>query len=208
MQRSRRRRQPAVVYALYLNAALLGGILLVLAGRGSMPSFLPAAYGAPQVQPIAGGGSIYLMPAQFSQSTWGCYVMDVDRQTLCAYQYFPNTGEKSLRFVAARHFTHDLKVKNYNTTPDPLEIKRNHDAEQNNLRGADEPQPAAQDPGPQPAPADGNLPPEPQPQPDQSPEAGPRPATPDDSAPADPPAATDPASDTAPPAEESPAAEE
>lgn len=149
----RPRRQPAVVYALYLNAALLGGILLVLLGRGGGggPSFLPSAFAGPQGQPIAGGGTLYLMPAQFSQSTWGCYVMDTDKQTLCAYQYFPNNGEKSLRFVAARQFSFDLRRKNFNTFPDPLEMKALGEAEQNGARGippAPEAAPAETNPNP------------------------------------------------------------
>ena len=129
------RRQPALVYALYLNAALLGGILLVLLGRDSGPSFLPSAYGGPLTQPIAGGGTLYLMPAQFSQSTWGCYLMDIDKQTLCAYQFYP--GEKQLRFISARQFSYDLRQKNFNTDPPPQEIKGWNEAGEAAPRGAD-----------------------------------------------------------------------
>jgi hypothetical protein len=62
------------------------------------------------------------MPAQFFTSMWGCYVMDVDAQTLCAYQYFP--AEKELRLVAARNFRYDRQLGKFNTEkPSPAEVK-------------------------------------------------------------------------------------
>jgi hypothetical protein len=81
---------------------------------------LPAALA--EGQPIAGGGSLYLMPGQLSLNTFGCYVMDTDAQTLCVYQYFP--GEKELRLLAARSFRHDRRLGNFNTIPDPREVEK------------------------------------------------------------------------------------
>ena len=63
--------------------------------------------------------------------------MDIDAQTLCAYEYIP--GEKSLRFVAARNFRYDRQLKRYNTTPNPEEIKQRVELEKNGVRGRDEP---------------------------------------------------------------------
>ncbi|MDW8262991.1 MAG: hypothetical protein RMJ35_10745 [Phycisphaerales bacterium] len=110
----------SVVVALWVNAALLAAVVVLLVSRGGLPEVLPAAYGQP-AQPIAGGAGLFLMPAQFSQNTWGCYVMDVDTQTLCAYQFLP--GEKQLRLIAARNFRFDRRLGNFNTTPAPLEVK-------------------------------------------------------------------------------------
>jgi hypothetical protein len=117
-----RRTQPLIV-ALYLNAALLAGILVALLCGARTPSFLSAAFAAgPAPQPIAGGSGIYLMPAQFSQNQWGCYVMDVDAQTLCAYQWM---GDKKLRLVAARGFRHDRQLHDFNTdNPTPEEVEK------------------------------------------------------------------------------------
>lgn len=118
----------ALVIALYVNGALLLAILVAVmsSGNGSrFPSILPAAYGAAPAapQPIAGGGGLYLMPAQFTQNQWGCYVMDVDAQTLAAYRWFD--GEKKLRLVAARSFRNDRKLQNFNTdNPTPDEVAR------------------------------------------------------------------------------------
>lgn len=121
MQRPRQN-QPLVI-ALYLNAALLAGILIALLSGPRMPSFLSSAFAAgPAPQPIAGGSGIYLMPAQFSQNQWGCYVMDVDAQTLCAYQWM---GDKKLRLVAARSFRHDRQLHDFNTdNPTPEEVRK------------------------------------------------------------------------------------
>jgi hypothetical protein len=117
----RSRRHPAVVYALYVNAAVLVAILVaILAKSDSAPSLLPAAY-AQQQPPIAGGGGVFIMPAQFSVNTWGCYLLDIDAQTVVAYQFYP--GDRQLRFVAARNYRYDRRMANYNTTPAPAEIK-------------------------------------------------------------------------------------
>ena len=133
----RRPRRPnrSLVFALYLNAAMLLGIVVLLLSRGGVGS---QAIAAPsQTPPIAGGGGVFLMPGQLSISTWGCYLMDIDAQTLCAYEYIP--GEKSLRFVAARNFRYDRQLKRYNTTPNPEEIKQRVELEKNGVRGRDEP---------------------------------------------------------------------
>jgi hypothetical protein len=116
-----------LVIALYLNAAVLVVIAFTLMSRPTAPSFLPAALAQNQ-QPIAGGAGLFVMPAQFSVNTWGCYLLDVDTQTLCAYQFYP--GDKLLRLIAARNFRSDRRLSNFNTTPAPLEISDLLDKEQ------------------------------------------------------------------------------
>jgi hypothetical protein len=115
----RSRQSNGITVALWTNAILLAGILIALLNRSGW-STLPAAFGADEQgriplapQPIAGGGGLFLMPAQFAVNQWGCYIMDVDRQTLCAYQYLP--AERQLRLVAARNFVYDRQLKNFNT---------------------------------------------------------------------------------------------
>ncbi len=49
--------------------------------------------------PIAGGAGVFVMPAQIGPGQWGCYLLDVDAGTLCAYQYMPG----SRRFNSAPH---------------------------------------------------------------------------------------------------------
>jgi hypothetical protein len=123
------RHRPLVI-GLYLNAALLLAILAAMISRGGGPSAFAAAPISPE--PIAGGGSMYLMPAQFSVNTWGCYIMDIDTQTLCAYQFSP--GEKELKLVAARYFHWDRRLGNFNTTPPWPDIQKLTEIEAQGVR--------------------------------------------------------------------------
>ncbi len=138
-------RNRPLLFALYLNAALLAGLLLVLLTRGQSPTLISSAYGVPppQAPPIAGGANLYLMPAQFSVNTWGCYIMDIDAQTLCAYQFYP--GDKLLRLVAVRNFHFDRKLNDFNTLPHAAEIEKLVNMEHEAIRGAEE-HPAPQSP--------------------------------------------------------------
>ena len=153
----RRARRNPVATALYLNAALLLAILVALVSRSggvAVGSMLPAAFGA-EGQPIAGGGSLYLMPGQMSMNTFGCYVMDTDAQTLCAYQFYP--GEKALRLVAARSFRHDRRLGNFNTEPDPRDVEKWVELERNRGRAPAPAQDGAAAPA-QPSQTDRNRP--------------------------------------------------
>lgn len=131
VRRLARRRPQWLVVGLSINALLLTLVLGVLIGRGTMSRasmpFESIALGQPSPQPIAGGAGFYVMPAQLDRDTWGCYVMDVDAQTLVAYQYDPKG--RNLRLVAARSFQFDRQLRSYNTTPSPLEIRQIVDLE-------------------------------------------------------------------------------
>lgn len=132
MIRPRRRRNRSLTIALWANAALLAILVIAVIGRGNLLG--SSATAAPVLPPIAGGGGRFLMPAQFSISTWGCYVMDIDKETLCAYQFYPS--EKQLRLVAARDFGNDLNLRDFNTTPHPDEIQKLIEMEKNAVREA------------------------------------------------------------------------
>lgn len=131
----RPRRQPALVYALYINAALLLALLIAVLSRGN--GLGSSASAAPQMTPMAGGGSLYLMPAQFSINTWGCYVLDIDTQNICAYQYLP--GANQLRFVASRNIHEDRKLREWNTAPPLSDIARYNQVQEGGIRGANAP---------------------------------------------------------------------
>src|SRR3954454_14664960 len=83
---TRLRRHNPIATALYVNAALLLAILVAILSRSG--SMLPTAFAQnlPQQQPIAGGAGLFVMPAQLSDRVWGCYLLDVDTQTLSCYQ--------------------------------------------------------------------------------------------------------------------------
>lgn len=129
-----RRPNRALTAALWANAVLLGGVLVVLLGRSNTPSLLPAAFA--QQPPIAGGGGVFIMPGQVQSNVWGAYLLDVDAKTICVYQYFP--GEKKLRLSAARSYKYDTKLENFNAdNPSPREVKAL--VERQNAAAADNP---------------------------------------------------------------------
>jgi hypothetical protein len=136
MRRNRRRNRPLVI-ALYLNAALLTALLVAFLSRGNGSMALAARpNGLPQ---IAGSNGVSIMPAQFANSNWGCYLLDSEKETLCAYEYMQ--GSKELRLVAARYYHYDRDVKDFNTTPHPDDIKRINQVGDADVRGKQKPQP-------------------------------------------------------------------
>jgi len=161
LPRSRRQRSSRrVVVALYVNAALLLAVfaaLLFKDGRGPI-SLLPAAYGA-DGPAIGGGGNLYLIPGQFSERTYGCYVMDTDAQTLCVYRF--DGAATTLKLIAARNFRNDRRLGHFNTTPDPKEVETMVETERSGTRRARAAQDGAADDGATgtaPAPAPGQSP--------------------------------------------------
>jgi len=135
---TRARRQRPLLIALYLNAALLLAALATLWTRGAPSSFLPSAFGATLApQPIAGGANLYLMPAQFSPNQWGCYILDIDTQSLCAYKYNPTGTDSALQLVAARRITYDRKLTNFNSSkPSWMDIQKLIEQQNQGIRGA------------------------------------------------------------------------
>jgi len=125
------RRYKSIVLALYVNAAVVVLLALVLLGRGAgAPDFASAAFAQPQPQ-IGGGAGVFIVPAQFSDTSYGCYIMDVDAQTVCAYQYFG----KQLKLVAARNFRWDRRLNRFNTEgPNPDEVRQMVEQEQQDAR--------------------------------------------------------------------------
>src|SRR5437764_13376575 len=96
---------------------MLAANLIATLARSDSPNVLPAALAQGRQGPIAGGGGLFVMPAQLSGNTWGAYLMDIDRGTLSVYQFFP--GSRQLQFVASRKFTNDTKLEDFNTAPTP-----------------------------------------------------------------------------------------
>jgi len=135
------RRNQSLLIALYVNAALMLAVLIALLVRSGPPTFLSVASAAPfSPQPIAGGGNLYLMPAQFSSNSWGCYVLDIDTQALCAYRYRPTNDGADLQLVAARKISYDRKLTNFNTAkPSPNEVKQMVEHELAGIRGQENP---------------------------------------------------------------------
>jgi hypothetical protein len=119
-----------IVYALYVNGAILLAILLTLLGRVRTGEGTAIAQAVTDQPPITGGNGIFVMPCQLHPEVWGCYLLDTQRQTLAVYEY--RAGEKALVLSAARNFRFDLDLKNYNTFPAWYDIQKAvEDAAQN-----------------------------------------------------------------------------
>lgn len=131
------RHRPAVVVALYVNAALLTGVLATLVFKDTSLSVLPAARAA-DGPAMGGGGNLYVIPGQFSERRYGCYLMDTDAQTLCVYQF--DGASTKLRLIAARNFRHDRRLSQLNTDPDPKEVEMMVETERSGRRGQARPQ--------------------------------------------------------------------
>ncbi len=116
---SPRPRNP-VVLVLWVNAVLLAAIFVVMLSRGG-PALVSPAMGQFQ-PPIAGGAGVFVMPGQMAINKWGCYLLDVDRQTLVAYEYSP--VERHLQFMAARSYKYDREMHDVSTSPPTEEIRR------------------------------------------------------------------------------------
>ncbi|MGA2442832.1 MAG: hypothetical protein ABSH08_17905 [Tepidisphaeraceae bacterium] len=121
-----------VVYALYVNAALLLAILAAILGHGRSTIRAADAQAAADLPPIAGGNGIFVMPCQLHPEVWGCYLLDTQRQVLCVYEY--RAGEKALVLSGARNFRFDLDLKNYNTFPAWYDIQKAVDDAAKNQR--------------------------------------------------------------------------
>ena len=119
----------AATLALYgVGALLLANLMATLLRSDS------AVAQAQRQPPIAGGGGLFIMPAQLSGNTWGAYLMDIDKGTLAVYQFFPGTSQ--LKFVAARKFTNDTKMENWNTSPSPQEVADLVEKQNKGIRGS------------------------------------------------------------------------
>jgi hypothetical protein len=119
-----------IVYALYINGAILLAILVTLIGRVRTPEGTALAQAVQDQPPITGGNGIFVMPCQLHPEVWGCYLLDTQRQTLAVYEY--RAGEKALVLSAARNFRFDLDLKNYNSFPAWYDIQKAvQDAAQN-----------------------------------------------------------------------------
>src|SRR5258707_6458199 len=95
-----------IFLALSANAIVLLLILLVLVSRDNRVGMSSEAFGQlAQQPPIAGGNGLFVMPAQLSPNTWGCYLLDSVNKKLCVYQFSP--GEKLLRLAAGRDIEND-----------------------------------------------------------------------------------------------------
>jgi len=95
--------------------AVIATCLLIEVGFATSPA------GA-QVTAGAGAGKIFVVAGQVSRDTYGLYLIDTQNATICMYEWLP--GTRKFRLMAARNYSFDLKLDDYNTTPSPREVKK------------------------------------------------------------------------------------
>jgi len=71
----------------------------------------------------ADGGDIMIVGGQVTKDSYGLYLVDRKNRTICMYQWLPAT--RKLRLMAARTFSCDVQLDDYNADrPTPSEVKR------------------------------------------------------------------------------------
>jgi hypothetical protein len=96
--------------------AVIAACLLMEVGLGG-----PAA----QAQVSSGQRrNVFAVAGAIARDGYGIYLVDVDSGTMSLYEWVPDrvTGRK-LRLLAARNYSFDLQLDDYNTEPLPREIK-------------------------------------------------------------------------------------
>lgn len=103
---------------LWVIAILLAVIATALVLRPDGVRSLQAAYGQ---TPMTGARGIFAFTGQLDRNSFGLFMMDVDSSNVWCYQYLP--GRQRLRLVAARSFSCDRYLENYNCDePTPKQV--------------------------------------------------------------------------------------
>ncbi len=110
-------RQRAALWVLVVLLAVVAGALLV--ELGASPSQAQTAL------PAGGGSNVLLVAGQIFADSYGCYILDTQKSTICVYQWVSAPKRMPiLKFVAARNYTFDLKLEDYNTELTPREVRK------------------------------------------------------------------------------------
>jgi len=114
------RRNSGALTARWLVVGLLAVIavtLLIQVGEGDA-----AADRAPLAAGSASSDSLLVVAGQVTRDSYGLYLVDQENRTICVYQWMATS--RKLRLLAARTYSIDVKLDQYNTEPDPMEIKK------------------------------------------------------------------------------------
>lgn len=108
-----------IVVLLAFIAGALGGRLLF----GQDPAVAQADSAGAATGPAGGADGVFAVAGQITRDTYGLYLVDVRRGTICVYQYFSGR-QNLLRLVAARTFIYDRQLDSYNTQPLPKDVAK------------------------------------------------------------------------------------
>ncbi len=99
-------------------------VILLAAVAGGLLSQLVVSVADAQAQPTTStrGERVFVAAGQISGETYGLYLVDYENETICVYEYVPR--DRRLRLRAARTYTFDAQLDEYNTDePLPREVK-------------------------------------------------------------------------------------
>ena len=117
---STRTRRQGIASARWLVIGLLAVIAACLLVEVGLTA--SSADRAPLAGGSAAGDRVLVVAGQVTRDSYGLYLIDQANRTICVYQW--SASSRKLRLVAARTYVYDLKLDQYNTEPDPLEIKK------------------------------------------------------------------------------------
>lgn len=107
-------RQSAGKWVIVILLTVIAACLLMEVGK--------PARGAQAAAVTGDKAGLFAVAGQITRDSYGLYLVDVERGTVCVYQYMATSRKLHLR--AARNITFDVQLDAYNTQPPPQEIKK------------------------------------------------------------------------------------
>ncbi len=102
-------------------------VVLLSLAAGALAVLLAMPHETATAQVVGGVRSegVFAVPAQLGPDTHGLFLIDAENDTLCVYEYAPGSGSSAaeLRLTAARRYSFDMRLEDYNTQPPPREIR-------------------------------------------------------------------------------------
>ena len=118
---------PMVQWVIVVILSVIAACLVLEVGFG-------ASSATAQVTSV-GGNDVLVVGGQITKDSYGLYLVDIKRQSLCVFQWLP--GTRKLRLMASRTFKYDVQLDEYNADkPTPRDVKRL--VEQNKRLGGEE----------------------------------------------------------------------
>ena len=106
---------PMVQWVIVAVLSVIAACLMLELGFG-------ASSATAQVTSV-GGNDMLVVGGQITKDSYGLYLVDMKRQSVCVYQWLPAT--RKLRLMAARTFKYDVQLDEYNADkPTPRDVKR------------------------------------------------------------------------------------
>lgn len=105
----------AARWLIVILLAAIATCLLIEVGAGVSP-----VSAAPAEVPEA--DSTIVVSGKVTSDSYGMYLVDLKRRTICVYQWLPSS--RKFRLMAARNFSYDVQLEDFNNAkPTPREVR-------------------------------------------------------------------------------------